>query len=133
MFVIRSWGALHTGPEADSPTNLYLTVAATGLALATLLAAIGLLIARPSFRGHGLLIVAAAAAAASVLPFLLFKWTSTPDTWPWVYFMREWISLLGFAPRPRAVGIALQVVLAAIAASALVGHSAIVAGAATRR
>jgi len=126
FFAIRSWNPLGNGYFSgykDSPDRLYLTVAAIGVAIAAMFAATGLLVAWRGFRTYGgFVLLAAAAVAASVLPYVLFKWTSEPETWPWAFFVQDWIGWLHFAPRSRAVGITIQIGLAVIVAAAVVAQ-----------
>ena len=123
FFAVRSWNPLGNGYFAsykDSPDGLYLTVAGTGLAVAAMFAAAGLLIVSRRFRRYGgFVVLAAAAGAASLLPYVLFKWTTRPETWPWAFFMQDWIAWLRFAPRSRSVGIVIQIVLAVVVMAAV--------------
>jgi hypothetical protein len=107
----------------DSPEGLYLTMAAIGFALAALCAAIGLLLVSRASRRYGFLVVAALAVAASLLPALLFKWTSKPDTWPWVFGV-GWLGWLHFDVRARSIGLLIQAALAAIAVASIAAHLA---------
>lgn len=126
FFAIRSWNPLGNGyfsSYKDSPDGLYLTVAAIGVAIGAMFAATGLLVTWRGFRTYGgFFLLAAAAVAASVLPYVLFKWTSEPETWPWAFFVQEWIAWLHFAPRSRAVGITIQIGLAVVVAAAVVAQ-----------
>jgi hypothetical protein len=125
FLAIRTWNPLGNGYLADyqdSPDGLYLTMAAIGLALALLFAAVGLLIAWRAFQRYGFLLVAALAVVAGALPYVLFKWTSDSETWPWAFLVEDWISWLGFAPRARTYGIGIQVLLALITVASVVAH-----------
>ena len=126
FFAIRSWNPLGNGYFAsykDSPDGLYLTVTAIGVAIAAIFAAAGLLIAWRGFRTYGgFLVLAAAAFAASVLPYELFKWTTERDSWPWAFFVQDWIAWLHLAPRSRATGIVIQVGLAAVVVGAVLAQ-----------
>jgi hypothetical protein len=121
FFVVRSWYPFRDGyfTHHDNPKLQYLTVAATGAALAAMFAAAGLLIAWPRFRRSGFFLLAGAAVAASALPYLLFHWDHVPKTWPWAYFVQNLIGWLHFAPRPRSTGITIQLVLAIVVAVAV--------------
>jgi hypothetical protein len=71
-------------------------------------------------------VIAALAIVASALPYLLFKWTSEPDAWPWPYFVEgDGLNWLRFDERPRSHGIAIQVVLAVIAVVAFAAQLAL--------
>jgi hypothetical protein len=126
LFALRSWYPLDSGyfsDYPDSPDGLYLTVAATGIAIAALFAAAGSLVIWRRLRAFGgFLVLAGAAAIASTLPYMLFKWTSQPDTWPWAFFVQDWIAWLHFAPRPRSVGIAIQIGLAVVVAASVLAQ-----------
>jgi hypothetical protein len=128
--VVRSWYPIREGyfSDGDNPDGVYLTVAATGVAIAAVFAAAALLIAWPSFRRYGgFFLLAAAAVAASVLPYLLFKWTTEPETWPWAYLVQNrsgwqvpnWLGWRDFAPRSRSIGIRIQIGLAIVVAVAV--------------
>jgi len=128
--LVRSWYPIREGyfSDGDNPDGVYLTVAATGVAIAAMFAAAGLLIAWPGFRRYGgFFLLAVAAAAASVLPYLLFKWTTEPETWPWAYFVQNrigwqvpnWLGWMDFAPRRRLIGIRIQIGLAIVVAVAV--------------
>jgi hypothetical protein len=122
VFAVRSWNPIGNGylTRNDNPDGQYFTVAATGVAIAAMFAAAGLLIAWPRFRRYGgFFLLAAAAAAASVLPYLLFHWDHVPKTWPWAYFIQNLIGWLRFAPRPRSTGITIQIGLAIVVAVAV--------------
>jgi hypothetical protein len=127
-FVARrgGWNPLAHGYYADykdSPDGLYLTMAAIGFALAALCVAIGLLVVSRASRRYGFLVVAILAVTASVLPALLFKWSSKPDTWPWVFGV-GWLGWLHIDVRARSVGLLIQAALAAIAVASIVAHLA---------
>ena len=126
FFAIRSWNPLGNGyllNYKDSPDGVYVTMAGIGISIAALFAAAGLVFAWPSFRQRGgLLVVAALATIAGVLPYVLFKWTSEPETWPWAFLVDDWISWLRFAPRPRRDGLVIQAALAAITFAAIAAH-----------
>jgi hypothetical protein len=100
FFAARSWDPLGNGylsTYPDSPDGLYLTMAGVGLAVAALFATIGAGIASTWFRRHGgFLVIAALAVLVSTLPYVLFKWTSVPETWPWAYLIQDQIGWLGF-------------------------------------
>jgi hypothetical protein len=119
----RAWFPLEHGyfsTPPDSPPGIYLTVALTALSVAALFAAAGAAILSGWFRRHGgFLVVAGLAVLASVLPYVLFKWTGDSDTWPWAYFVEHGIASLRFEPRPRSYGIAIQIGLAATAAASV--------------
>jgi len=126
LFASRSWDPLANGYFAsnrDSPDGVYLTTAGIGLSVAALLAAMGLAIVWAWFRRNGgFLVIAGLAILASLLPLVLFKWTGSPDTWPWPHFVEEGIGWLQFDPLPRAVGVAIQLGLAVVAAAAAAAH-----------
>jgi hypothetical protein len=103
-------------------------MAAIALSVAAVLVALGLLIVWPAFRRWGFLLLAALAALAGVLPAVLFKWSSEPDGWPWVWLADSgylgWIRLEQ-SPQPFhwvEAGVTMQVALAVITAAALVAH-----------
>jgi hypothetical protein len=124
FFAIRSWNPLGNGyfsSYPDNPDGLYLTIAGVGASVAALFAAAGLVIASRSFRWHGgFLVIAALAVLASALPYVLFKWTTKPETWPWVYFVHTSTGWLRFGGSyPRSYGIAIQIALALVAVAAV--------------
>src|SRR6266540_3443676 len=112
FFAIRSWNPLGNGyfsSDPDSPNGLYLTIAGVGASIAALFAATGLAIASRWFCRHGgFLVIAALAGRASALPYVLFKWTTQPDSWPLAYLVQDWLGWLRFEPRTRSYGIAIQ-------------------------
>lgn len=128
FLAVRSWWPLEHGyfsEYPDSPTGLYFTMAGIGVAVAAIFASAGLLLVSRRFRVYGgFLLLAAAAAAASVLPYVLFKWTSVPETWPWAFLVQEAIGWLQFEPRPRSDGIAIQIALCLLVGLALVAQVA---------
>ncbi len=123
FFAIRSWNPLGNGyfsSDPDSPNGLYLTIAGVGASIAALFAATGLAIASRWFCRHGgFLVIAALAVLASALPYVLFKWTTQPESWPWAYLVQDWIGWLRFEPRPRSYGIAIQLALALVAVASV--------------
>jgi hypothetical protein len=126
FFAIRSWNPLSNGyllDYKDSPDGVYLTMAGIGASIAALFAAAGVLVWSRWFRRHGgFLLVAGLATIASVLPYVLFKWTSEPETWPWAFLVQDWIGWLRFAPRPRSDGLLIQAVLAVVVLAAVAGQ-----------
>jgi hypothetical protein len=126
FFLMRSWYPLGDGyfsEYPDSPNGLYFTMAGIGAALAAIFATTGLLIVSRRFRVYGgFLVLAAAAAAASILPALLFNWAHVPHTWPWALLGRDSIGWLRFEPLTRNEGIAIQIALGLLVALALVAQ-----------
>jgi hypothetical protein len=98
---------------------VYLMMAAAGLSLAALFAAAGLVVAWRRFRRVGFALVAILAIVASVVPVPLFAWTSEPMTWPWAYLVQDPFWWLRFHPRPEWYGLAIQAILALVAAGAI--------------
>jgi hypothetical protein len=129
VFLERTWNPLGNGYWSgyrDSPDGLYLTMAAIGGCLATAFLTSGILLLSRRFRVYGgFAVLAAAALIASLLPYVLFKWTSEPETWPWAFLIEDSIAWLHFAPRPRADGIAIQIGLAAVTIGALAAQFAV--------
>jgi hypothetical protein len=129
FLAVRSWWPLEHGyfsEYPDSPTGLYFTMAGTGAALAAVFATTGMLLLSHRFRAYGgFILLAAAAATAGALPYVLFKWTSVPETWPWALLVQDWIGWLRFERRPRSDGIAIQIALGLLVALALVAQVAI--------
>jgi hypothetical protein len=127
--LVRSWNPLGNGYWSsyhDSPEGLYLTMAAIGVAVAAVFLTTGVLLLSRGFRVYGgFVLLACSAIAASTLPYVLFKWTSVPDTWPWAFLVQDWIAWLHFAPRPRSYGIAIQIALAIVAVAALAAQFAV--------
>ncbi len=129
LFLMPAWNPLGNGYFADyrdSPTGLYLTIAGIGLTLAALFGAIALTLAWPAFASRGgLLLTAALAVVASVLPYVLFKWTTEPETWPWAHLVQDAIGWLRFDGRPRSDGLAIQFALAIVAVGSVALHFAL--------
>jgi len=92
FFLVRSWNPLGNGyfsDYPDSPDGLYFTMAGIGAALAAIFATTALLLVSRRFRAYGgFLLLAGAAAAASLLPYLLYNWSHMPKTWPWCFSSR---------------------------------------------
>jgi hypothetical protein len=129
FFALRCWYPIRDGffVYNDNPRGEYLTVAATGGAIAAMFATAGLLIAwRDFWKYGGFLVVAVAAVVASVLPYLLFNYIGVPNEYyrygkwpPWAFFIQDRIAWLHFALRPRSTGIKIQIGLAVVAAVAV--------------
>jgi hypothetical protein len=132
FFAYRAWNPLGNGYFAankDTPDGVYFTMAAIGFTVATLFAAMGLVILWRWSQRYGFLVVAVLSIAASLLPALLFKWDDRSDTWPWVFAMHGHIGWLRFhEPQhwvwmaPRWLGLSIQAVLGGIAVAAVAAH-----------
>jgi hypothetical protein len=129
FFAERSWLPLGDGyfsEYPDSPDGLYFTMAGIGAALAAIFATTGLLLLSRRFRIYGgFALLATAAAAAGVLPYLLFNWAHVQHTWPWAFLVQDAIGWLRFEQRPRSDGIAIQIALALLVLLALLAQVAI--------
>jgi hypothetical protein len=124
FFAFRSWYPLGDGyfsAYKDDPDGLYWTVAGTGLAVAMIFAVSALLVVSRRFRLYGgFLLLGASSVVASVMPYVLFKWTTEDETWPWAFFVHNSIGWLHFRGRPESDGLVIQAALGSLAAAAFV-------------
>jgi hypothetical protein len=134
----RAWEAADNvfADYKDSPDGVYLSIGATMFSVALLIAAAAVVIAWPSARRYGYLVIALLAATASIVPALLFKWSSAPESWPWVWVAANgdlgWLRVergdghwnyWPYWDAPHWVGVAIQLLLAAVAVgSAVAGY-----------
>jgi hypothetical protein len=134
----RAWEAADNvfADYKDSPDGLYLSNGAIMFSVALVIAAVAVVIAWPSARRYSYLVIACVALTASFLPALLFKWSSRPDNWPWVWladndFDFGWLRLergdghwnyWTYWDAPHRVGLAFQLLLAAVAIAAVVQY-----------
>lgn len=133
----RAWEAADNvfADYKDSPDGVYLSIGAIMFSAALLVAAAAVVIAWPSARRYGYLVIALLAAIASIVPALLFKWSSAPNDWPWVWVADHgdlgWLRVergdghwnyWPYWDAPHSVGVAIQVLLAALAIGAVVQY-----------
>jgi hypothetical protein len=134
----RGWEAAdnYFADYKDSPDGVYVSQGATMFSVALLIAAAAVVIAWPFARRYGYLVIACLALIASIVPALLFKWDSRPDNWPWVWLADGrydfgWLRLergdghwnyWPYWPAPQWVGVALQLLLAAVVIVSLIGY-----------